>query len=774
MSRMRPGRSTTARTCVNPKGLRKRPRAADDGLVRLPFRSFPPFVATRRLIGTIPIATLAALVFAASPAGAIVTTVGSTQAGYQPRSTSLQVGYGADAETFANPTGNPILPASKVYAIYWDPTDHYHGDWQQLIDTFLQGMGGGSGSLASVFAVDAQYTDAANQHALYKSTLMGAFTDTQPYPTSGNCTDPHPLSGESYPGSEPDAITCLTDAQLRGQLENFVFLHGLAKGMNTIFYILTPPGVTVCLDAGSTTGHCSSYAGSPGSVSYENSFCSYHSDINPDAVATGDGNTLLYAAIPWTAGGLDDGHLGGIDQTPAYDCQDGGYDPSSKPIEKLEQAPEKNKKQEEEFDEKSGEEKAKQERSEALAGPHQQEPNQGACPGPDGFCDTGLADLVVNQIAVEQQNIVTDPLLNAWKDDVGNEATDECRDFFASTEIGGGVTANEETSAGTLFNQALGGLSYYLNDAFNLAALNLPYPAVPCMPGVVLDPKFTAPNPVNAGELAGFDGMESNITLNWGTAYAAGTPKPTYAFYTWNFGDGSPTVSGFAPGATPNSPGQIDCAAPWESPCAASEFHSFQYGGTYDVTLTVADTGGNTATFTQPIAVDGPPRPAPVSPGPPGSSSGGTPGATTGAGATGAGSTPGAATKPPVPGPVATQAIMSSSRSKALSKGLVVRYSVSQQAAGHFEVLLAASLAHRIGLHAPLATGLPQGTAPQVVIAKALLVTTKAGRSTLKIQFGKVTAKRLRRLHQIPLLLRLNLRNAGGGTTTVLSKLTLR
>jgi hypothetical protein len=122
---------------------------------------------------------------------------------------------------------------------------------------------------------------------------------------------------------------------------------------------------------------------------------------------------------------------------------------------------------------------------------------------------------------------------------------------------------------------------------------------------------------------------------------------------------------------------------------------------------------------------------------------------------------------------VATQSILSSSLSKTLSKGLVVRYSVSQQATGHFEVLLAASTAHRIGLHLPLATGLPAGTPPQVVIAKALLVTTKAGRNTLKIQFGKVTAKRLRRLHRVPLTLRLTVRNAGGGTTTVLSKLTL-
>jgi hypothetical protein len=115
-----------------------------------------------------------------------------------------------------------------------------------------------------------------------------------------------------------------------------------------------------------------------------------------------------------------------------------------------------------------------------------------------------------------------------------------------------------------------------------------------------------------------------------------------------------------------------------------------------------------------------------------------------------------------------------SSLAKTTRKGLTVRYSVNQQVAGRFEVLLAASVAHRIGLHPPLATNLPAGTPPQVVVGKAILITTRGGRGTIKIQFGKVTAARLRRLGKVSLMLRLNLRNSTGGTTTVLSKFTLR
>jgi hypothetical protein len=175
---------------------------------------------------------------------------------------SLLDGVGAGPESFANLSGDPVLPANKTYAIYWDPTYHYHNDWEEVIDKFFQNMGSASGSLASVFAVDTQYTDAANQHAAYASTFMGAYTDTDPYPTGvSNCKDPHPLEGESYPHKEPDAITCLTNAQLETELKLFIADHKLPTGLGTVFYLLTPPGVTVCTDGGGTKGHCSDFVG---------------------------------------------------------------------------------------------------------------------------------------------------------------------------------------------------------------------------------------------------------------------------------------------------------------------------------------------------------------------------------------------------------------------------------------------------------------------------------------------------------------------------------
>ena len=203
--------------------------------------------------------------------------------------------------------------------------------------------------------------------------------------------------------------------------------------------------------------------------------------------------------------------------------------------------------------------------------PVDQEPNQlGSTRGSDGSFDTGLADLIINQIAVEQQNIVTDPLLNAWQDSEHNEVTDECRNFFAPAT--GSAGANGETLAGTLSNEALAGGSYYLNSGYSLAGVDnleqverkhsgveypgLPYPAAgPCPLGVVLEPKFTAPNTVKGSEVVGFDGMESDISLNSAIGFsAAGKPQPNYATYTWNFGDG--TSRGQDPGSLRLCPGR--------------------------------------------------------------------------------------------------------------------------------------------------------------------------------------------------------------------------
>jgi PKD domain len=749
--------------------------------VTISLRRFSPlaamrFAAARRsslAIGSALVVSVA-LLGSSAPALAVVTTVEATTVGLQPRNTESVLdgvlavnelgdgSYFAAPQSFENPAGNPVLHKSETFAIYWDPANRYHGDWQHLINGFLQNVGSDSGTLGNDFAVDTQYTDKSNAPAYYHSTYRAAPTDTNAYPSSG-CTDPDPIS--EYQPFKTEALACLTDQQVREQLQTFIAQNNLPKGMSSIFYVLTPPGVTVCLDSAAT--HCSDYEDATGR---KHSFCSYHSDINPDETEAGDGNTVLYAVLPWTAGGDGDGQLAEVNHTAAFDCQDGGFDPTKH--ESKEHPKERNVKEEEEYENKSKEEKKEANEALALQNPHEQEPNQVTpCPSYDGYCDTGLADLIIGQMGEEQQNIVTDPLLNAWHDAANDEATDECRNFFASGELEGSSAALPGSLAGTLANQKIGSGRYYLDNAFDRAALKLAYPGIPCVAGDTLLPQFTAPNTVNTGESVGFDGMESDISLGAATRYSSsGTPEESYATYSWNFGDGTPEVSGFAPGAPA-------CESPWLSPCAASVLHSYQYGGIYEVTLTVTDVGGNVARTVHDVAVDGPPPPPP--PTTTGSGAAGSTGQTSGTtGTTGSGSgtttTPGAAAI--VPNPVALAAVISRSLRTVLRKGLVIRYSVNEQIAGHFEVLLDRVTARRLGISGAPALGLAAGTPPELVIAKAILVTTKGGRSSVSIQFSKRTAARLARLHTVKLMLRLVVRNSSPvspASTTVLSSFTL-
>jgi hypothetical protein len=119
------------------------------------------------------------------------------------------------------------------------------------------------------------------------------------------------------------------------------------------------------------------------------------------------------------------------------------------------------------------------------------------------------------------------------------------------------------------------------------------------------------------------------------------------------------------------------------------------------------------------------------------------------------------ATNPSVlPAPTFTVRVLSRSLASVMRRGIVVRYGVNEQVAGHFEVLLNRKLARKLKIGGASATGMPVGSEPQVVIGKALLITIKGGKSTEHIILSKRTAERLPQVKKLGLGLRLTVRNA--------------
>lgn len=622
--------------------------------------------------------------------------------------------------------GGPVLGANNTYAIYWDPAKlrpgdpgrpgKYHGDWQQLIDQFLGDVGAASGTLGNVFALTPQYPEANGTRAAYSSVFRGAAVDHDSYPSDG-CTDPAPALNRNF--------ACLTDQQVREELKAFLAANGLHAGMKTIFYVLTPPEVTICLDAGgAASGHCSDStrknpwneeSEAPEKASYSRSFCSYHS-----ATATPSSEPLLYAVIPWVAGTY--GALPSpSEQEPTNrdgsDCQDGT----------------------------------------GLM----QEPNQDGL-APDGTYDHALPDVIINQVAAQQFATVTDPLFSGWTEPLsGDEAPDQCRNWFEGPPVvQGSGTPDEHTGAGHFFNQSIDGHNYYLNTEYNQAAEYYAYPGLHCELHNNLVPSFTAPNAVNAGDVVGFNGAESDITLEQSADAIEGSQPQYRAIFAWNFGDGSPIVTGPA-FSGPSS----------ASPLYASVFHAYQYGGQYQVTLTVTDAAGNLAAVNQTITVVGPPPPSP----PPGTGGSGENGQSSG-GPGGSSQSGSPAAGESLPGPLARAAAVSRSLGQALRHGLAVSYSVNEQVAGQFEVLLDKHTAQHLKIGGPPAAGLPAGSAPALVIGRALVVTTKGGHSVLRIKFSKTTVARLHGIRRLTVTLRLIVRNAASQnpkSTTVISTVVL-
>ncbi len=592
----------------------------------------------------------------------------------------------------------PVLHSSDVYVVYWDPNGAYRGDWERLIDKFFQDVGAESGHRGDVFALDGQYSDTKGR-AANQLTFRGSIKDSDPYPTSaegGNCTEPAAAG-----------MVCLTDRQIRAELQHVIGsvappLPGV--GGTPVYYILTPPGVTVCTDSGSANT-CSSSKTLEEEVEKgkgSSGICGYHSVIGPEQPSP-----IPYVVQPWVAGNaglliLSSNPLVTSPSTPdAVECQDGV----------------------------------------SL-----QEPNQLVGLNPFGNYAEGLADVIINDLSIQQRNVVTNPLLNGWyQASTKAEQGDMTQRNFGPPPATS-APPNKETNAGNIFDETINGDPYYIAWAFDgveLAA-NKTFAG---WSGVTLEPFFTAPNPVNSGDIVGFNGTESDITLD---APAEGLPADepyTPATYSWNFGDGS-TANGTH---------------------LASTFHSYQYGGVYKVALTITDSGGNVETNTREITVVGPPPPSPGSTGPGSSGSGSTSSGQTGAGGGSAGA--GAPALPPAPN--ASYAVLSRTLRGTARNGVVVRYSVNQQVAGHFEVLLGRSLAHHLGISGPGAVGLPAGSAPQVVIGKAVLVTSAGGQSTVDILLSKKTSQRLAHEHRVQLMLRLIIHNAAARSTTVLSTFTL-
>ena len=296
--------------------------------------------------------------------------------------------------------------------------------------------------------------------------------------------------------------------------------------------------------------------------------------------------------------------------------------------------------------------------------------------------DSDAAVRLESPLSASQIAAIVNPFLNGWFANDGSEIDD-----------------NQGCApAGPTYDTvSLGSGSYVIQREFNNGSVlsTDPFTYWGCAPDVVLAPSFVVPSAVNAGDTLEFDGSSTASTL-----------VVPYNGYRWKFGDGT-TATG------------------------PSVVHSYIAGGNYNVTLTVTDRGGNTATLVQTVQVlgaNGQPVPPPTS----------------GSGGSGSGS--GHALN------VHLQ-LLPQSLKTVLRNGILVRVTSNKPANGIATVTITRRSAKKAGIKV--------GHASAVRIGLGTVSTIKNGTVTLRLHLSKAMAKKLSHLHHVAMTIRLALVASG-------------
>jgi len=203
-------------------------------------------------------------------------------------STAIDPSCGAP---LTNPSRGPVQHSEQDYLFLWDPgltlpSGYVAGIHRWLADLaaedYRTGHAPGTATGNPVSVVQ-QYYDfsgpgGSKSFVPYDVQSSGTITDREPYPAR-RCTNSywHWVSGQEVSYRLP---RCLTVGQVQRELRRYTTVHHLPVGLDTEYFVITPPGVGDCTDGSS-------------SVCADESYCGIHS-------TTGLGpHQIVYAVLPW-------------------------------------------------------------------------------------------------------------------------------------------------------------------------------------------------------------------------------------------------------------------------------------------------------------------------------------------------------------------------------------------------------------------------------------------------------------------------------------------
>jgi hypothetical protein len=653
----------------------------------------------------------------------------------------------------------PVMHANETFALEWEgPTPNdYWSSTKSFVQTYLSDVAAASGALSNPYSVTTQYWDgpsaqdrASNTSAFgggcdddgaQSTCKFGSVTGSGPghlicTPTGGQspCVRSDcPIGGNNDFGGSfgggpytIDNNICLTDADIRNEVTSLVDSDQLIKytqpGYTPLVVVLTPPGASVCLDSAGTLCSLNGRSAPPppivtptstgghigtGTYQVKITYVTSGGETMPSAATavatTADTSTLTISSPP---GGT------GVTGWYAYITQPGGTtftrQPASGPptpigtdlplTAALTTSGPQPPVAAGSFcsyhswvtDPASGQPVSYvvQPWTAFTSCDEPDVPPVPSNPPPD-VLEKAAGQRLVSPISQSQMAGIVNPLFTGWFGLDGLEIQDQnsCQPLNMQLD-----------------KFSIGSGSYYIQREFNNTSVvdNDPYTYFGCLPNNVLTPTFTAPTAINLGDTLDLDGSATATSLD----------VPAGA-YQWNFGDGT---TGTGP----------------------SVEHTYLAGGTYGVTLTVTDRGGNKQTATVQVQVLGanglpapPPSPTTTTTGPSGSTSSFN----------------------------VTLRLLPQALRGVLHNGVFVRVSSNESADGVAQILISRRAARRAHIK--------MGRHAMIVVGTGTVSGIKSGSIQLTLRMRSALAKKLSHLGHVNLTVRLVLVGADGHHVTV-------
>jgi hypothetical protein len=188
--------------------------------------------------------------------------------------------------------GGRIMPTANIYVIFWLPPKLQNGtpttlskQYQDLQIRFTKDYPG-----HGLDNNNTQYFETvggSTNYILNAGQFVDSYVDTAPYPASA-CKD------TVTPGN------CITDAQIKGEIQRVMALKKWKGGLNNIYFVYTGTGEGSCFDASSNacayTAYCAYHGVIPGAapIIYANmpyadtKYCQTAGTPSPNGTSDGD------------------------------------------------------------------------------------------------------------------------------------------------------------------------------------------------------------------------------------------------------------------------------------------------------------------------------------------------------------------------------------------------------------------------------------------------------------------------------------------------------